>query len=318
MRFLRVHGLKLLLAAGLIGVVALINHVGGELVLQTLLRAGRWLPLLLLLEALVFSADAWALAAFYGKHGQAVPARQWWRSGLLHYATMVALPAGRAGAEAARATVLAPYVGGARSGAGALQVQCVTLMANTFISLACWLVLASIDLNSVLGWFVLANGMATLALGGGLYAATRQLKVGCWLSSKFGMLKSHGPEVDRVFQEAPAFPVRALVICCAGRTVQTLQYGVILLAVGGEFGVQPAMISQGIHLVGAALGDLIPNQVGATEAAYGLFSAELGVTAAAGVSIALIARINQFSLAGLCFLLAAAMSTSRVQEHPAE
>jgi hypothetical protein len=85
-----------------------------------------------------------------------------------------------------------------------------------------------------------------------------------------------------------------------GRLFQTVQYGVILVAVGGSLGVLSALISQAIHLVGAGLGDLVPNQAGITEGAYWVFADALGLSSdpAAAVGIALVARFCQYLVAG--------------------
>ncbi len=87
-----------------------------------------------------------------------------------------------------------------------------------------------------------------------------------------------------------------------GRAAQTAEYGVILLAVGGVLTPVSALVVQGIHLVGAAIGDFIPGQLGAVEGAYRAFASTLGFGAdpARALSIALVARIAQIGLATLC------------------
>jgi hypothetical protein len=201
--------------------------------------------------------------------------------------------------------MLSPFVGGPRASAGAIQVQCVTLLANTFISLVCCGAVVTVaGPASALSLLLLGNAAVTGVLGIGIYLSSRHFQIGGWLGRRLKMLASHGPETDRVFREAPAVPVQALLVCCTGRLVQAVQYGVILVAVGGSAGALPALLSEGIHLVGAGLGDMVPNQVGVTEAAYGVFSSTLGLTTAAGISLALLARLSQFSLAGLYYLVA--------------
>jgi hypothetical protein len=87
-----------------------------------------------------------------------------------------------------------------------------------------------------------------------------------------------------------------------GRTLQALQYGLMLVAVGGSLTVVSALVSQAIHLVGAGVGDFVPNQVGITEGAYRIFAPALGLEddPARAIGIALIARACQFLLAGVC------------------
>ena len=86
----------------------------------------------------------------------------------------------------------------------------------------------------------------------------------------------------------------------------------ILHAVGGALTISSGFVTQGIHLVGAALGDMVPNQVGFNEGAYRVFAEALGLghDPARAVSIALVARLAQFILAGLCFGISAAWKRS--------
>lgn len=305
MKFLKAHLKKLLLVAGIVTLVALVRHVGLDAVLDVLRVAGPWFPLIVFLEIFLTGTDAIALALFYREHAGRVPLRDWLRSTAVHYGVMVVLPAGRAGAEVTRGAMLSRYVGPPRASAGVIQVQCVTLLANTFISLVCYVAVASASgPASALGLLLLGNGAITGVVGVGTYLSLRRFELGGWLGQRLKTLAAHGPEADRVFREAPAFPVKALAVCCAGRTVQAVQYGVILVAVGGTAGLAPALVSEGIHLVGAGLGDMVPNQVGITEAAYGWFADTLGLTTAAGISLALLARLSQFTLAGAYYLLA--------------
>ncbi len=79
----------------------------------------------------------------------------------------------------------------------------------------------------------------------------------------------------------------------------------VLHAIGGHATPASALTAQGIHLVGAAAGDLVPNQMGITEGAYRLFTQALELGVAQALSIALVVRIVQLTLTGVCFALAA-------------
>jgi len=105
---------------------------------------------------------------------------------------------------------------------------------------------------------------------------------------------------------AAAVPLSALLASC-GRIVQALQYGVVLYAVGGVATASTALMAQGIQLVGASVGDLVPGQMGATEGAFRAFAGALGLGAepARALSIALVIRMAQLGLAVSCLLVAA-------------
>ncbi len=99
---------------------------------------------------------------------------------------------------------------------------------------------------------------------------------------------------------------RAIVACCCGRAAQLVQYGVILAAIGGARSIEGALTAHGIHLVGASLGDLLPNQLGVVDGAYRAFAPALGLGAAPArsLSIAFVAHAVQLSLATLCVVVA--------------
>jgi hypothetical protein len=79
----------------------------------------------------------------------------------------------------------------------------------------------------------------------------------------------------------------------------------LVVAVGGSLGVSGTLLAQSIHLVGAGLGDMVPNAAGITEGAYRAFGHLLGVGPAAAISIALVHRLAQYLLAGTSLLVGA-------------
>ena len=91
--------------------------------------------------------------------------------------------------------------------------------------------------RSPLAWALSLNALGSGVLGLGLYLVCRRVRWGGWLGRRIAALRQHGPEIDAVLREAPRFPLRALVICVLGRLIQVTQYGVILLAVGGQLGL---------------------------------------------------------------------------------
>jgi hypothetical protein len=73
----------------------------------------------------------------------------------------------------------------------------------------------------------------------------------------------------------------------------------VLFAVGGIVTPASALTAQGIHLVGAAAGDVIPGQLGAMEGSYRVFAGALGFRARPelALSMPLLVRIAQLSVA---------------------
>ena len=296
-----------LFAFGLAAIVYVVNDAGPAHVWATLVGAGVFVPVIVLLEAAFMSMDVLSLRSLIGAPARDVPLAVWVRSGLMAYAIMVLFPGGRAAGEVVRATQLAPYTGGAKAAAYGTRLQAATMLGNTFILIpaviACFW---ASDGEGALPWLVLGNGLVTAAIGGGILFMSRRSKVGGWVGQKFSALASHGASFDEALRDETPFGP-ALLFSSLGRAFQTVQYGILLLAVGGSLGVVSALISQGIHLVGAGAGDLVPNQAGITEGAYWMFAEALGLSAdpAAAVGIALIARFCQYILAGVGLLVGA-------------
>jgi hypothetical protein len=314
--WLKRYGKWLLLVVGIGAVTALVRESGPARVGEVIVASIAHLPLIILLEAAWISMDTFAVRALLGEHGKDAPAKLYLRSGIVAYSIMVLLPAGRAGGEVARAALLGPHVGGARAGAAAARINGVTLFANALISIPCFLAVAAVvGPSDELSLAVLGNAVVTAFLGLGILVVTRRSKVGGLLAKRFRSMVHWGPAFDEALREMPAIPYRAILLCFFGRFLQMLQYAVILHAVGGKLTFTSGLVTQGIHLVGAALGDMVPNQVGFNETAYRLFAEALGLAhdPARAVSIALVARLGQFFLAGTCFIITALWKRG---EHP--
>lgn len=298
---LKTAGRVLLFLFGLGAVVGLVVDAGPDAVWNTLVRAGVWLPLVMLCELGFVSMDVVSLRLMYGERGRRVPAAVWLRSGLMAYGIMVLLPAGRAGGEVMRAASMAPYIGGARAAAGATVLQGVTLWGNTLISIPCYLAVAFVSgPTELLALLVAGNGLVTAVIGSVLLFGARMSRLGGWLGKRIKVLATHGARFDESLREMPSMPLLPVGAALLGRMFQSVLYGVILIAVGGTLTLGSALVAQGIHLVGAGFGDMVPNQVGITEGAYRLFATHLGLedAVAQAIAIALVHRVCQFALAG--------------------
>lgn len=304
----KAYGRWVLLVLGIGAVVGLVYDAGPAAVWATIRQAGVWLPAVIAFEIGFVAMDAVALRIMYRERGASVPFRVWIRSGMMAYGIMILLPAGRAGGEIMRAANLSPYIGGARAAAGATLLQGATLWGNTLISIPCYAAVAlTSGPTSTLALFVAGNGIITALIGSFLLFGARVSNLGGFLGRRIKALAVHGMRFDDSLREMPALPLLPIGAAFVGRVFQALQYAVILLAVGGTLTVTSALVAQAIHLVGAGLGDMVPNQVGVTEFAYGAFAEDLAMESAKAqaISIALVHRICQFTLAGTCLAIGA-------------
>lgn len=318
--FLRKYGRWLLLLLGVLAVVALVRESGPERVLQVIVRSAPWIPLILFLEVAWISMDAVALRYLYRERGAKVPLIAWVRSAAVAYSVMVLLPAGRAGAEVARAAQLNKHVGMLAVTAAA-QVQGSTLFANAVISVPCYIAVAlEVGPWHGLALLIAINGLLTAVLGIGVLFVSSRSELGARLARRFSFMQQYAAQLDDAAKPLKAFPKRAVLCTVTGRIIQTVQYGVILLAIGGTLTTSSALIAQGIHLVGSGLGDMVPNAVGITETAYRLFAGTLGFGSepARAIAIALVARLAQYTLAGVALGIGALGGGGGLAETPLE
>jgi uncharacterized membrane protein YbhN (UPF0104 family) len=260
-------------------------------VAAVLREAGPFVAVAVLFEIGIVVADAIAIAVLCGPARAQVGLREWVRGASIANASAVLLPAGRAAGEAARATVLAPLIGATGAAVACAELQACALVANAAVSV----VAAAVAWRSgavPLALAVLGNGAVCSVLGGALLMVARSGWFGRFLRARFG--------AGALYTRArPARVLGAIAACASGRAIQTAQYGIVMHAVGGVANLRSALLAQGIHLVGASVGDAVPNQLGVTEGAYRVFARALDLESspARALSIALVIRVAQLALA---------------------
>jgi uncharacterized membrane protein YbhN (UPF0104 family) len=298
----------LLGVVGLCYVVHLIRAAGAERVGAVLLQAGAWLPLVIALEVYQAASDFAALRAILGDDWRKVPLRTWLRSSVVAYAMMILVPAGRATGEVTRAALLSRTLGAPRAATTSTQLQAAYLSANGLLSLLelCF-VAAFFGAGSTLALLLAGNVLFQAFISTGLLAILWDARVGRGLDKlrrRFVPGALEAQPVDPAIRRK--LPLKAFAICSLSRSMQLVQYGVVLHAVGGAFSARGAVITHGIHLVGATLGDLVPNQLGVVDGMYRAFAGAMGFAAAPerALSIAFVVRAAQFSLATACVLVA--------------
>jgi uncharacterized membrane protein YbhN (UPF0104 family) len=301
-------GRIVLFGGGLALTAWLIESAGLDHVMAALREAGPWLPLVLFLEMGIVATDMFAARTLLGDAMASVPPVTWVRSALLAYASTIVLPAGRAAGEAVRTTALAPAIGFGRATGVCSRLQACVLASNAGISFVIAAIVFARGTSRALGLALVGNATGCAVLSFVVFAAASSERVAAWLKARF-------PKLAATRDVAPtaagtAGNLRATAACLVGRLIEATEYGIALQAVGGHAMPATALTAQGIHLVGAAAGDLVPNQMGVTEGAYRLFTQALGVDVARALSIALIIRIVQLTLTGVCFALAAGMIRS--------
>jgi hypothetical protein len=87
----------------------------------------------------------------------------------------------------------------------------------------------------------------------------------------------------------------------------------LLHAVGGAVSATRTAAAEGIRLVGSAVGDLVPSQLGASEGAYLTFSGAIGLAdePVRAVSLPLVLQVVQLSIAAVSAVGAALVGYHR-------
>ena len=307
-------GARWVLLAGGIGFIGyLVEKAGPKKVLDALVAAGPYIPLVILFEAMILATDTAAFAAILGPdRRRAITGKGWIRSSCVSFICLALLPAGRTASEVARAAVVAQYTGAFRSAAAGAELQAAALIADGLISgivgLGIYLMLGSQgDLALMLGGnFLLAGTLGVL-----LFLLLHNQRFASWVKKKFPRIaKNAGEEVT-----TPRFyGVLPTLWSLFGRILQVAQYGVVVLAVGGALSLRGAFVGHGIHMVGATVGAAVPNQVGVVDGAYVAFAGVLGFPGAPAkaLSVALVLRASQLLFAAVC-MVAATLTRERAE-----
>jgi hypothetical protein len=283
-------------ALGAIGVTAvgvLLAYIGIAEVLHTLREGAVYLPIVAVLEGAVLACTMFGLRTLYGEDRHGLHAGILTRAGLAGYVAMSMVPAGRTVAEALRATLLSRHSSGPRAAVAALQIQGSALLANGIASLIATVVIFRAVGTSPLAVAALTNSALALGAGFLILLGGRVSRLGHHMGRIWPRIEAFGRGFDEHFSLSEPLPVRAVLWEFLGRVLQVFQYVIMVRAVGGALGLRPALIAEGIHLTAVTAGDLIPAQLGATEANFALCAHTLALPVASAVAIALMAHLVQ-------------------------
>ncbi len=292
----------LLFVLGVGFVAFLVKDAGPERVLDVILAAGPWLPVIMVLDVAFLLSDSLAVRVILGERANNIPRSAWVRSAALAYAFMVLLPAGRAAGEVARAAELAPHVEKTHATLAVTHLSAAYMFANAAMSaLTAILAVHFGGLRTPLAMLAGLNALATGGFGVLLVAVSRSERLKGWVRSRFPAF-AKGSFSQWFDAERSGVPVTATLICLSARAAQVLQYGLVLVAVGAAVTVPRAVLTMGIHLVSATVGDMVPNQAGVSEGVYSAFANWMGLAHAPerALSVVLVVRIAQLSLALIC------------------
>ena len=289
-------GHVLLGIVGLGGALWLARQVGAARLGHLIAMSAGWFALVWLLEgarlALDVMATRWLLR-------RPVPLRTLVVAHLVAYPMVLFFPAGRLAGEALKANMLAPHVGVDRAAAAAVLNQALPLLAGFIISVPCVLFVAlELGPRHPLAIAVFVQSCTAIALALLIVVASRRRAISQLL---LRVSKRVGAEAERTRQHIVGLglvPWPALGANVLNRMMLGAQ--LLVLTVGlGAGGLRDGVLVFAAHLVGAAAGDLVPAQLGATDGVLTLAANAIGISFEQAVAIALLVHAAQLTWAGI-------------------
>ena len=280
-------------AVGLAALAALVRGVGAALLFDIVRALCAWLPLLIAVDAVRVVAEAAATYALSEPVRRRVPLGELCRVHLIAYAIGSTMPAGRAASEAVKAAMLARFIGAPSAAAVGVANQANQMLGSALGAVPCvvaalWLTGLS-PLTAVVAAFVVVTITGVVLF----QVACRSRGVGGALLGRWNRMAQATSAFHDAIERIPIAPPAATAAALVHRAAAVVQLGILLSALGGRHGVGEALLAQGVNLVGGAVGDLVPGQLGATDGAFALAAPYLGLALASGIAISVMLHCVQ-------------------------
>lgn len=305
---LRFWGQIALAVAGVAGVLWLSVHIGIAELKRAASSLAPWLPLMVALEALRIGADAAVTRLLYGEHGVRVPVGALLKAHLMAYPAVLLLPAGRAVGEGIKAALLRRFVPITHVAAAAVVAPALALGAVFIVSLPVLAAAAAHWGGASFTWAIALQAATAIAAALGLSFVARRPALGRLVERMSSRLGATTERVQSRVRDIGWIPRAPLAAAVANRALLAAQVFVLAAATGVRGDVL-RMAAVGVHLVGLAVGDAVPGQLGATDASFGLAGEALGVSLASAVAVALTLHAVQLLWALIGALAALAWPT---------
>lgn len=289
------------IAIGIAGIAALIwtiRDAGPERIAEILPRAAPWIPLAFVLEGLRIGSDALASRLVLGERGREISFRTLFAAQVAAHGVMGVSPAGRSASEAVKAMLLSPWIPPQVAIAMGTSNQANVLISSALFSLLCLAGAHAATGNRDLDVAIFVHFVVLFASGIGMRVAATHPWIERLLARRAPRLAARARLFHEASRDLPLLAIGPVIVMSIGRTIQTAQYAVMAYSVGISMSVSAALAVQGVNLVAAAIGVMSPGQLGTAELVFRLAADALGTDAANATSIALVARVPQFTWIG--------------------
>ena len=305
-----------LAALGLAGLGYLVHRIGPARLLDASTLLAPWLPLVFAIEGLRIVVDAFTSRLLYGERGALVPWPTLLRVHAIAYPANLLLPGGRAVAEGIKIAELRRYIGLERVAAAAVVGPAIALLGVFLVSLPCLAVAAWRWGMNALSWAIAAQATSAIVAAFGLLFVARRPELGRGVAK---LSASIGATTERVRLELESMgfvPLRPLASALANRALLGIEVALFVYAVGARGSALPAAV--GVHLVGAAIGDAVPAQLGATDGSMAFAAEPLGLTMASAVAASLAFHAVQLGWVLVGSLVVLVSSRAELEQHHRE
>ena len=288
-----IHGAFAIVGLGALAL--LVRSVGPAALVAALRSSARWLPVLLALEVGRVAMEALASRSLSARVRDRVSVAQLARVHVISFAVCNVMPAGRAAGEAVKAALLSRFVGAPEAAAIGTGNQAAALLGAAVVALPCAIAAAWMTGSSPLTWALVAFALATTAVTVAFQIACRRPDIGGALVRRFTRME----QAPAVFQDAidriPLVPVAATAAAVGSRVLLALELAILLHAFSGSAGLGRTLLALGVSMVGGAVGDFVPGQLGASDGAFALAAPALGISRADGVAVAMTLHVVQIA-----------------------
>jgi hypothetical protein len=280
-------------ATGIAIVAVMVVRSDVDALRRALAAAAGVAPFVLAIEGARLCTEARCTAVLVGH------SVSWWtlaRAQLAAYAVWVVAPAGRLSGELTKAAMLRAEVGGARALVVACEMQALALVANALVGVVCAAATLLGARAAPLGLAVLLQAVVAAAGAGIVLGALRGSRKLRRLAGRIGTISM---ALHHDLEGRPLVSGRALGLAVASRSLLMVELGLLLGAMGAPLRWWSAPVAEGCVAIGATLGDFIPAQLGAVDAALGLAAATLHTDASTMIGTALLFHAVQLAWAAI-------------------
>lgn len=291
---------------GVAVLVSIVRHAGPDVILALLRQALPWMPLVLALEGARIGCDAIASGIVLGERARHVGALRLMLAHVVGHGVMNVMPGGRSASEIAKGALLHREIGAGTAAALGATNQANVLLSSALFSLPCALAASFVSHDRMLVVALLIHAAVLFASGIGVRALARSARTERFVKRRFPTWEEPLARFHAASRGVSLVSPGPVAVMMLGRGLQTAEFAVLAHAVGLHIDPIVALTVQGTNLVAAAVGVLVPGQIGSSEGVFMLAANALGTTEARATSVALLAHASAISWAaaglGLLFV----------------